>query len=127
MIEEKRAESLQDVLLYRGEAEACECKHLRRTPVIRVGEVLRPVQVVQQSRLLMPHEQPANGTGTFRMVPTTLWPVGPPCGMVCKHPENVEWARSMMPEEVRDATEQVEVTLDFCRTCPIFEKRQDQQ
>jgi hypothetical protein len=125
-METRELESLAEALLYRSEADAVGCKHLRRSPLIRPSEVLRPVAIApQKSVLLLPHEQPANGGG-MRMMPATLWPACPPGGLTCGHPKNVEWAQGLMPAEVRHGTDHIEVTLEFCRTCPLFEERKDQ-
>jgi hypothetical protein len=110
---------LQQVVMYRSKAEACECLHLKRSPILRPTEALRPVKVMEpRSTLLLPHELPKE---TTRMIPTTLWPVGPPCGMICEHPANVGWARAAMPRECQAGTTFVEVTLEFCQTCPLHE------
>jgi hypothetical protein len=108
-------------ILYRSEAEAVECEHLRMSPLIRTTETLRPLQ--QGGPVVLPHQLPQ--PGRMALANMTLWPACPPLGLVCKNPKVVAWAQAMIPFEVRSGTDNVEVTIDVCKLCPFHQKRKD--
>jgi hypothetical protein len=122
MIEQKEVEDLIRPVLYRAEADVFECRHLQRSPILQPTEVLRVVESAKVSRLLAPHEM-SLGSAMPELRSVSMWPGLPPAGLTCDHAKNVEWARGMMPPEVRSSVTMIQTTVDFCRTCPLFERR----
>lgn len=124
MIEEKEVEGLVEPVLYRGEAEVFECRHLRRAILVRATQTLRIMQPQSLPHVVLAAPQPPNGE--VRFVNVTLWPDVPVGGLVCRGEKNVEWARGLLPPDVRQVVQQVETSAAFCRTCPFWERRPEE-
>ena len=120
--EEKNAISPE---LYRTEFEAVRCKHLNWTPLHRTTESLRPMPSVKPQSLLLPHENGGPAV-TTKLTVVTLWPQFPSIAFMCTSPKVVDWARSIMPEQLHAQVNDIETDLSKCRCCLFYEERENQ-
>jgi hypothetical protein len=120
MIETKETEKREEAIVLRSEVEAFECRHLKRAVLARATQTLRIIQPMSLPQVVLAAPQPPNGD--VRFVNVTLWPDVPVGGFLCRSERNIEWARSLLPPEVRGVVQSIETTPLFCRSCPFWEQ-----